>query len=356
MNSLNYHISSSEEHRQSGDDYETKSMLYLLEFHKDHNEMFYFVVDFFNDMSGVNEQCTQIWDLQSKANKNEGAKGIGRKLVTLFKNYISSLKPFIKSYILFIGGVGNMVRTDKSQNVFSIQNVNDNSKKSIIEGLIDEGKSTSYIDKSKLNESLINNFLNEILIVIDDKEPEEYIKLILNHYSSTLILDDEKLKAIFKEIREKQHSKKYERPIKNDVINEIKDFKKYNRGLTENEIRLLIVQRAITQTNKFEKHVNFPNNFPMEELTGKSSTEKKQILVDCHSNMLKTIFHNEKESFWNLFNNIIQLVKDKENENENARTIYLKLDEDNKNNPALDELSLIYFIALIKDCFDYDDN
>jgi len=348
-----YTISSIEEHRQSGDDYETKSMLYLLEFHKDHNDMFYFVVDFFNDLSGVDEQCTQIWDLQSKADKNEGAKGIGRKLITLFKNYISSLNPFVKSYILFIGGVGNRVRIDKSKNIFTIANITDESKEAIIEGLIDEGNSATYInDKSKLNKTIINSFLDNVEIVINDKKPEEYIKLILNRYSPNLLLDDSRLKTIFEEIRTKQHSKKYI-PIKGLIVKQIEDFKKYGRELTESEIRLLIVQRAITQSKKFEVPYSFPNNFPQDLIEG-NRYERKNILVECHSKVLKNIFQNDKDLFWNLFNNIIQLVTDKDNENDNARTIYSKLDEENRNNPSFDKLSLIYFIALIKDCFDYE--
>ena len=353
MLDLDYEISSIEEHRQSGDDYETKSMLYLLEFHKDHNDMFYFVVDFYNDISGVDEQCSHIWDLQSKADKDEGAKGIGRKLITLFKNYISSLNPYIKSYILFIGGVGSRVRIDKSKNIFSIANITDESKVAIIEGLIEEGKSTSYIkDKFTLNKSTINSFLNNVEIVVNDKEPEEYIKLILNHYSPNLILDDCRLKTIFEEIRTKQHNKKYI-PIKGVIVKQISDFKQYDRGLTENELRLLIVQRAITQSKKFEVPENFPNSFP-PELTGDNRVERKNILRECHSKVLKNIFNNDKDLFWYLFNNILQLVTDKENENENAMTIYSKLDEENRNNPSFDKLSLIYFIALIKDCFDYE--
>lgn len=351
---LDYTISSTEEHRQSGDDYETKSMLYLLEFHKDHNDMFYFVIDFFNDVSGVDEQCSQIWDLQSKADKDEGAKGIGRKLITLFKNYISSLNPFVKSYILFIGGVGSRVRVDKSKNVFTIDNITDDSKEAIIEGLIDEGKSTSYInDKSALNETTINKFLKKVEIVINDKEPEEYIKLILNHYSSNLVLDNSRLKTIFNEIRAKQHSKKYDEiPINGITVKQISDFKKYERSLSENELRLLIVQRAITQSNKFEVSDSFPDSFP-HELKGENKIERKQILMECQSDMIKNIFQNDKVLFWDLFNNIIQLVKDKEIEDEDVRVIFSKLDEENKNNPSFNELSLIYFISLIKDCFDY---
>lgn len=350
MVDLDYTISSTEEHRQSGDDYETKSMLYLLEFHKDHNDMFYFVIDFFNDVSGVDEQCSQIWDLQSKADKDEGAKGIGRKLITLFKNYISSLNPFVKSYILFIGGVGSRVRVDKSKNVFTIDNITDDSKEAIIEGLIEEGQSASYIrNKSTLNKTTINSFLSNVVIVVNDKEPEEYIKKILNHYSPNLILDDSRLKLIFEEIRNKQHSKKYI-PIKGVIVNQIADFKKFDRSLSENELRLLIVQRAITKSNKFEVSDSFPDSFP-QELKGTNKIERKQILMDCHSDMIKSIFQNDKDSFWDLFNNIIQLVKDKENEEEDVRVIYSKLDEENKKNPSFNELSLIYFISLIKDCF-----
>jgi len=58
-------------------------MLYLMNFREDSSEMNYFVVDFFNDVTGMDRMGRKLWDVQSKASKTASAKGIGRELVTL---------------------------------------------------------------------------------------------------------------------------------------------------------------------------------------------------------------------------------------------------------------------------------
>ena len=82
---MSYTVCSSEKLRKSGADAETKAMLYLMNFREDSSEMNYFVVDFFNDVTGMDRMGRKLWDVQSKASKTASAKGIGRELVTLFK-------------------------------------------------------------------------------------------------------------------------------------------------------------------------------------------------------------------------------------------------------------------------------
>ena len=81
MHSMPYRVQSSEKLRKSGADFETKAMLYLMNFREDSSEIHYFVVDFFNDMTGMDRMAQKLWDVQSKAAKNVSAKGIGRELV-----------------------------------------------------------------------------------------------------------------------------------------------------------------------------------------------------------------------------------------------------------------------------------
>ena len=80
---MSYTVCSSEKLRKSGADAETKAMLYLMNFREDSSEMNYFVVDFFNDVTGMDRMGRKLWDVQSKASKTASAKGIGRELVTL---------------------------------------------------------------------------------------------------------------------------------------------------------------------------------------------------------------------------------------------------------------------------------
>lgn len=64
-----YKVQSSEKLRKSGADFETKAMLYLLNFREDSSQINYFVVDFFNDITGMDRMARKLWDVQSKASK-----------------------------------------------------------------------------------------------------------------------------------------------------------------------------------------------------------------------------------------------------------------------------------------------
>ena len=63
---MSYTVKSSEKLRHSGAEAETKALLYLMNFRPDSDEIHYFVVDFFNDLTGMDRMSTKLWDLQSK--------------------------------------------------------------------------------------------------------------------------------------------------------------------------------------------------------------------------------------------------------------------------------------------------
>ena len=46
---MSYIVKSSKKTRKSGEDTETKALLYLMNLRKDSEEIYYFIVDFFND-------------------------------------------------------------------------------------------------------------------------------------------------------------------------------------------------------------------------------------------------------------------------------------------------------------------
>lgn len=67
---MSYIVKSSEKTRKSGAETETKALLYLMNLRKDSEEIYYFIVDFFNDLTGMDAFSDKLWDIQSK-----GAKG-----------------------------------------------------------------------------------------------------------------------------------------------------------------------------------------------------------------------------------------------------------------------------------------
>ena len=50
---MSYTVKSSEKTRKSGAETETKALLYLMNLRKDSEEIYYFIVDFFNDLTGM---------------------------------------------------------------------------------------------------------------------------------------------------------------------------------------------------------------------------------------------------------------------------------------------------------------
>ena len=113
-----YTVRSSERTRSSGADHETKALLYLMNFRSDSDEIHFFVVDFFNDLTGMDRFAESLWDVQSKGAKNNSPAAIGKELVTLFKNYLSDFN--FKEYILFLGGVSPTVREDEAIGIFDL--------------------------------------------------------------------------------------------------------------------------------------------------------------------------------------------------------------------------------------------
>ena len=61
---MSYTVKSSEKLRKSGAETETKALLYLMNFRSDSDDIHYFVVDFFNDLTGMNNMATRLWDVQ----------------------------------------------------------------------------------------------------------------------------------------------------------------------------------------------------------------------------------------------------------------------------------------------------
>lgn len=339
-----YIVKSSEKLRKSGAEHETKALLYLMNSREDSKDIYYFVIDFFNDLTGMDNFATRLWDVQSKGARNVSPRALGKELVTLFKNFTSTID-FV-AYILFVGGVSSTLRKDSTRTVFGIDNVKDEAKVSIKEGLIAEGKSKEYIDNDCLTDTNIETFLNEVVFVIDDKPPAEYVREIIKQHPK-IIPKDTILEAIFNEIRDQQANKKHVSVVEGVTINTADEALNFCRHLTCNEIRLLILQRIITR-NPLDKGI--PKPFvPIYNLWPPES--QKETLENCQSALCRALFNkNAADGFWLLFDNIYQLTVDYPNESvQNLFNRIQLLGYCLKGCPDLDVLSVKYFISLVKD-------
>ncbi len=337
-----YIIKSSEKLRHSAAETETKAMLYLMNFRKDSNEIYYFIVDFFNDLTGMDRMSQRLWDLQSKGASSSSPNAIGKELVTLFKNYISDFD--FQYYILFLGGVTSTLRKDDTKNIFDIGNIKDSALKNIKSGLSQEGKEKTYIDDAQITDKNIEKFLQKVLFVVDDKETSEYVKSIIGSHTA-IIPDDSVLTAIFNEIRDKQASKKNNNSVEGITIETTDEALNYCRHLTSSEIKLMVLGRIINR-NPFDKGV--PHSF-ISTYSKFPPEKQKEMLEDCQLSLSRALFDkNGAESFWDLFENIYHMII--LNTQDDVTAIFNKLDRNIKNSCSnFDVLSLKYFIAGVKD-------
>lgn len=338
---MKYTVHSSEKLRKSGADAETKAMLYLMNYHKDGNQMHFFIIDFFNDVTGMDRMGRRLWDVQSKASKSGSAKDIGRELVTLFKNYLSNLE--FQEFILFVGAVPSTFRRDEDRTVFQIDNINDRAIDSIRAGLYEECKAKTYINDSDITDENMGSFLNSVWFVIDTKTPQEYIREIISAHPN-IIPEDSKLLEIFNEIRNKQAEKKNTN-VEGEQIEMPHEVLNYGRHLTTNEIRLLVLQRIIS-TDPIGKGMpldfaGIVSHYPPER--------RRDLLDDCQRSLCRALFNNSlAQEFWTLFDEIY--VKLMEKPDGTLDYIFNKIDRDKADACIdFDALSLKFFIAKVRE-------
>ena len=337
-----YVVKSSEKLRPSAADTETKALLYLMNFRDDSDEIYFFVVDFFNDLTGMSRMSDRLWDLQSKGDKQSSPYAIGTELVTLYKNYVSEFK--FHKYILFLGGVSNTVRKNDKLTRFDISNINDAALIKLKSGLLDECNKKTYISNNDVSDEKIENFLSEVYFVIDDQSKANYVKKIIK-INPAIIPNEDILVAIFNEIRDVQAGKKNISVVEGVTIEAPDEALNHGRYLTTTEIRLLVLNRVLNQTvigsriptSFFDIYIQFPEE------------KRKNMLEDCQLDLSRALFNtNCQEDFWKLFENIYNTII--ENPKDNLNELYRKLDSViNSRCYDFATLSLKYFISVIKD-------
>lgn len=343
-----YTVRSSEKVKGIGADYETKALLYLMSFRPDSNDIHYFVVDFFNDLTGMDRYAENLWDVQSKGAKNHSPAAIGKGLVTLFKNYLSDFH--FQHLILFLGGVSSTVRVDEKQDIFTVSNIRKPSIVKLREGLVNEAKEKGYIDNTEITDKNIDGFLEKVLFVVDNKTPEEYVKAIIKDHPA-IIPEGQILRAIFNEIRNTQSELK-NTPVEGVVIQTSDEVLSYCRHLTNNEIRLLTLNRIINR-NPVEKN-SIPPSF--STIYSLWAPEKRRDMLDqCVQSLCRALFNkNAAAAFWGLFEDIYSIIVD--NPTFDVQTIYQAIDVDRRNAcPDFDSVSLKYFISVVKDGIQNED-
>ncbi len=340
-----YKITSSESNNEKATDFETKALLYLMNYYKDSDRIHYFVIDFFNDVSGVTQLADACFDVQSKGIKNIQPVQLGEYLVTLFKNYISEFN--FEGYILFVEGVNKTISNQLSgRTIFSCSDLEIELVSKIKSGLINSANKKTYIeDKQIINDNNIDNFLNKVLFVIDSRKKEDYIRDAVQ-FESSLIIDDKDLRKIFKEIRDKQSAKKNNR-VEGEQISSIGCFVNYDKFLRKEDIQQLIVNRIC-----FKQAIRNINSIPKSFLPCIQKFDETMIeeeLEDCQNSLFRLLCDkNNKTAYWALFEEIVIAIKS--NPQDSVDAIYDRIDKQKVLDVRyLNIISCKYYISLIKE-------
>lgn len=338
---MQYTVKSSEITRKAAADMETKGLLFMMDSITCKKDIHYLVVDFFNDLTGMDEQGVKLYDLQSKAGKSASPRQIGKELVTLYKNYISDIN--FDEYILFMERPSKTLCIDSDQVIFGTENIEAKALDKVFDGLKEECRAKSYIENDLILDMKIRIFLNHVRFVIDSQETYEYVLNVMKGHKN-IGGSEEQLIEIFEEIKEKQAGKKNKSMVENTVITNQRQCLQYERHLTVGEIKVLIVQRIINR-NPLEQGV--PVAFI--DLYTEIVIDNENILDDCQISLCKLLFDkNKSDFFWDLFDEMYLITT--ENPYLGINDLFEKLNKKKlKKCWHLSDISAKYLIATIKD-------
>ena len=351
----NYTIYGSELTASRGNEYETKSLLYLVSIHKESKKMVYYVVDVFNDVSGISEDGKFIVDVQSKAHKKMSPAQLGERLVTLFKNYISEFK--FDDYILVVSTLlskKHLTNIELNQREYDlISLINNNALQLCKKGLKDKiktygiFKNMSILKDEKELDDLIDSFLKNVHIFLANQSKSTYIKNILG---DTYYQNDELFLEIFNEISKNQIFKKSYNNIENIVIHSPLDVLNFKRHLSYDQIQVLICKRII-DNDYIANRTAVPASFAVYlALKGILGEEQREIVSKCKDEIIVCMFNkNNQELFWEGFMNMFSTLKKLENYDD-LDDCYNHLNEDDFNKILLNNKNYytrIYLLSMI---------
>jgi hypothetical protein len=343
MNNLMYKVQCSEQNRERSSEYETKSLLYLLAIHNHHSQIDLLIIDFFNDLTGANESCDKLWDVQSKGVKTLNPKKIGQSLFTLYKNSISDISFY--QFILFTPKLKGEYVIDPERKSYKIDNFKTDIIKKIKAGLVEENNRRDQQNQINNSDQTLTDFISKVLFVVDYGSKSDYIKKIIS-FRKKENLDEDLLVSIFDEICDKQASLK-NKCIEGVEVSRASEALGYNRHITKEEIIILSISRIIGGADFFSNR-SIPISFK-DEVSDLDHEDTKDLIIDCNEKLWKAFFNkNNKRNFWKFIEQIVNIIK--ENQHLEIRMLYNQwLASGGIIIPPFDEKSTLYFISLIKE-------
>jgi len=289
---MEYVFEYTEKTAQKASEYETKALLYLIGIDKEKKKISLAFIDCFNDITGTDKHSSALWDIQSKGVANMSPSQIGRSLITLLFNYLSTLN-FCK-FALFMPEPKAEYVTDHSLVEYGIENL-ESIKEKIKIGLVKEWKKRKALgDLDPKQLSAANDFLSKIRFIIDKPPISSYIKSI-TPFKSTKLKGDEFYETVFKEIKEQQTIKKLS-SIHNTKIESIAEALAFERHITSLDLSKLIINRLVG--HDLFKFKSIPLSF-LPEISGLSKDAVGELIFECNQQITKAFFDkNKKQVFW----------------------------------------------------------
>lgn len=339
-----YEFTTTERNNNKANEYETKAMLYLFGCRKDSINIDVFIIDCFNDVTGSTVSVDQLWDVQSKGVQSLNPQKIGTALITLYQNYISDID--FEYYILLMPKLKEMYLQDEELSAYGITN--------FIAKYVDkirEGLSKEYLRRNKISPDAkdIEDFLNKIEFIIANGNKAEYVKKITT-FTSKNSLEDEFYNIIFDEIRDKQTILKSTN-IDGYTIMKPAEVLQFGKSIWKKDIDSLVINRMLGVDIFNQRAV--PIAF-IDEIVTLESEERKDVLVDCQSEIAKMLFDkNGRMIFWKFFEKLLSHKKDIIRKT--PREILQQIKSEKILIPRiLSDMSVIYMISLLKEGLKYD--
>ncbi|MDH6603738.1 hypothetical protein OKW23_000879 [Bacilli bacterium PM5-9] len=344
---MSYTFNRTETNVESGEEYETRTMLYLMNLENIENQLDVFLIDSFNDITGV---CTRanwefIIDAQSKGKKSFYPSDIGKSLITLFLNHLSDIS--FSSYFLICKNVSdNYLKAVSLDEIpcYKFSDFKDDVIKKIKTALSKEYERIFTNNSfNSISEECLENFFTNTFIVVDVSNKENHIKNSLP-ISKIDLMDSDKLIKIFDEITDKRVSLK-KINIEKKTIHHISECLDYKKVIERKTIESLIISRVVGyDIFKSDMDMNVPIYFSVY-LDGLDMEERRDKILTVNSEVSKTYFDvNNPEVFFEFLNEVICIV---ENE-KNVDKVYTILIKNKINIPkTLTELSVKYMISMI---------
>ncbi|WP_429099362.1 hypothetical protein [Aeromonas veronii] len=332
-----YTFKNTEINNKRASDFETKAMLYLLGMRGDSKEIDLITVDCFNDVTGISEDFSKLWDVQSKNHGSLPPSKIGESLSTLYDNYISSISFF--EYILFIPKLNRNYLKNEALHIYDYSNINDKQKKGI------ERKLKEKINRNTSGDEppLFRDFLSKVLFVEDNKKSSTYIKR-LSQFKSKSAVSENIYNRIFNEIRDAQTALKNSY-IENEEIFHPSEVLKFSRHITKSEINTLLISRLVGID--IFSFPGIPTSF-YPHIKHMDEEEIQDILQECNENLSRAFFNkNGCREFWQLSERIIKILQF--DLTKKTQSVLDELNTTTKiKTPYLTQYTILYMISLIQ--------